>query len=200
MRGTSLSELRAEQSALPLRRDSPHLRRDSATSAPRLCHICAETLPHLRRDSATSALCHICLRLATSAPGGTYHHLRWGCPAAVRGRASPHPRRDLFQGSPLTVLHYLEALRNDTTRPFVPGIMLCWTVFVRRFALLCFHHLREVLQGGVGPSPGADVGAASPALMCTDVAAACPVPAQMWEPRAQSRCRCGRFHHFVART
>jgi hypothetical protein len=70
----------------------PHLRRDSATSAPRLCHICAETLPHL------SKTCHICLRLATSAPGGTYHHLRWGCPAAVRGRARPHPRRDLLPG------------------------------------------------------------------------------------------------------
>ncbi len=84
--------------ALPRLSKTCHICLRLATSAPRLCHICAETLPHLRRDSATSALCHICLRLATSAPGGTYHHLRWGCPAAVRGRARPHPRRDLLPG------------------------------------------------------------------------------------------------------
>ena len=37
------------------------------------------------------------------------------------------------QGSPLMVLHFLEALRNETaakTRPYVPGIILCWTMFV----------------------------------------------------------------------
>jgi hypothetical protein len=34
----------------------PHLRRDSATFAPGLGHICAGTRPHLRGDSATSAL------------------------------------------------------------------------------------------------------------------------------------------------
>eukprot|EP01063_Lacrimia_lanifica_P017662 TRINITY_DN2469_c0_g2_i1.p2 TRINITY_DN2469_c0_g2~~TRINITY_DN2469_c0_g2_i1.p2 ORF type:complete len:520 (+),score=166.98 TRINITY_DN2469_c0_g2_i1:43-1602(+) len=33
--------------------------------------------------------------------------------------------------SPLTILHFLEALRNDTALyPFVPGMMLCWTMFV----------------------------------------------------------------------
>jgi hypothetical protein len=163
-------------------------------SAPRLCHICAEALPRL------SKTCHICLRLATSAPGGTYHHLRWGCPAAVRGRARPHPRRDLLPGvaSDRPSLFRGTPKRHDeAVRPWHHAVL------DRLRTPLCsalLSPLNQVLQGGVGPSPGADVGAASPALMCTDVAAACPVPAQMWEQRAQSRCRCGRFHHFVART
>ncbi len=41
------------------------------------------------------------------------------------------------------------------------------------------------------PSPGADVSRGEPSPGA-DVARASPVPAQMWEERAQSRCRCGR--------
>jgi hypothetical protein len=42
---------------------------------------------------------------------------------------------------------------------------------------------------GAGPSPGADVAGASPVQAY--VAAVSPVQVQMWQGRAQSRCRCG---------
>jgi hypothetical protein len=59
-------------------RPQPHLRRDSATSAPGLGHICAGTRPHPRRDSATSAL-------------GLGH---------IRSGTRPHPLRDSATSAP----------------------------------------------------------------------------------------------------
>jgi hypothetical protein len=56
--------------------------------------------------------------------------------------------------------------------------------------------------GSGGPSPAANVGGVSPVLVPmdgsggpspnADVGVAGPVPVQMWEWRAQSRCRCGQ--------
>jgi hypothetical protein len=137
----------------------PHLRRDSATSAPRLGHICTATRPHLHRDSATSAprLGHICTGTrphlhrdsATSAP--RLGHIRTGTRPCCWGLAG-----NLDDSKPTCVTSLSELVRAAAAAGNRPGgCMKPWHAAVA----CCIAASRRVgqavtLRCNIGPPPG----------------------------------------------